>query len=279
MAKTIRKTNANTDVRSNVTTSTKVKAEELQKIAAKTWVEAVDNVLADVAKSAHKLVMDGTANILHALQQNAHSWYVCGEELLKIASAVNERQFSRLISEVYSRFGLSKPTAYRWIGNVEVLAKGVPYEPARDALLTVFGGQGIIVRTDGSSQFAGPIVAGMKKHPAPTTGTYLECMDWAREVQLIAEKAANSNKGSAEEFFKALNARFDKLLKKRYDLAVEHVVMAYRAIEALSEPLAAATFEAIEDSSIAPAEAGKRALASLKQAQQAGPVVKTGVAA
>jgi hypothetical protein len=259
----------------NEKTTGSTAAEKLQKTVAKTWMESLSNVLTDVAKSAHKIVTESTGRILHALEQNAHNWYTVGSELLTIAKSTNERQFSRLINEVFSRFGLSKPTAYRWMGNVEVLATALPYAPARDALLTVFNGQGIVVRKDGAASINGAIAGAFKKHPVPVTGTYSECMDWAREVQVIAEKAENSTKASVEEFFKAINARFAKLLSKRYDLAVECVVIAYRAIEVKSEPLAAACFEAIEDSSIAPATAGKNALAALKRAQQGSNVADT----
>lgn len=251
----------------NKTQNTTPAVDALQKTVAKSYLEALGNVLTDVAKSAHKTVTDKTASILKRLQQSSSNWFGTGQDLVAIASAVNERQFSRLVNEVFSRFGLSKPTIYRWMDNVAVLEKAVPYEPARDALLTVFNGQGIVARKDGTASLTGPITAGIKKHPVPATGNYAECMDWAREVQLIAEKSAANSKQTMEEMMKSINSRFGKLLKKRYDLAVEAVVICYRLLEQTSEPLAAAAFEAIEDSSIAPATAGKNALAALKSAQ------------
>lgn len=249
--------------------STTTRVEALESTVAKTWQGALDNILAGVAKSAHKVVSGGVQHILHTLQQAASNWFAVGTELNVIGGAVNEKQFSRLINEVFSRFGLSKATAYRWMTNAEVLSKSIPYEPARDAILTVFNGVGIVSRTKGVVTLTGAVMAGLKRHPAPNTGEYADCMDWAREVQLIAEKAEGQNKTSMEEFSKSVRARFSQLLKKRYDLAVEVIVYAFRELEATSEPLAAACLEAIEDSSIAPAEAGKRALAGLKQAQQA----------
>jgi len=129
----------------------------------------------------------------------------------------------------------------------------------------VFNGQGLVVRTDGETAINGAVAAGLRKHAMPTTGTYQECMDWARLIQLVAEKAEGQTKASMEEFSKSIRNRFDKLLKKRYDLAVEVLVYCYRHLEATSEPLAAVALEAIEDSSIAPDAAGKNALRVLKE--------------
>ena len=249
--------------------TSKTVAEKLQAKAAPTWKAAVSDVLTDVAKSAQKIVMDSTAVILHTLESSAKNWFRLGEELLKIANAVNERQFGRLVNEVFSRFGLSKSNIYRYMVNVEVLTKAVPYEPARDALLTVFNGQGLVSKPKGQDAgITGGVDAGFRKHPIPHTGTYQDCMDWAREVQLIAEKAEAANKQTIEEFFKGINNRFEKLLGKRYDLAVECVVICYRTLEAKSQLLAATALEAIEDSSITPSQAGKSALAAIKAAQQ-----------
>lgn len=263
----------------NAKASVSTAAEKMQATAAKTWRDAVGNVLTDVAKSAHKIVTDSTAEILKTLQESSHNWYHIGQELTTVAKAINAVQFSRLISEVYSRFGLSKPTIYRWMGNVEVLDAAITYAPARDAILTVFNGQGLVSRTDGKATLTGTIAAGLKKHPAPNTGTYVECMDWAREVQLVAEKSATNSKQSMEEFYKAINSRFEKLLKKRYDLAVEHVIYCYRMLEQTSQILAATTLEAIEDSSISTNAAGKMALEGIKKAATDRNVANQNVAA
>lgn len=246
------------------------KAEALAKTVSATWQGAMSDVLTGITSSAHKTVQERTARILHTLQQSSHNWFAIGQDLIEIANAVNAQQFARLIKEVFSRFGLSQPTIYRWMSNVEVLEKALPYEPARDAILTVFNGTGLVVRADGEASMNGAVASGLKKHPMPTTGSYNDCLDWARLIQLVAEKAEGQTKTSMEEFSKAIRNRFDKLLKKRYDLAVEVLVYCYRHLEAVSEPLAQVALEAIEDSSISPDAAGKNGLRVIKELQARG---------
>jgi len=264
----------------------KVDADQLLKPAPKTWREALDNVLLEVPKSAKKMVADTTDFLFKSLQTRAHNAFACGEKLAKVQEAVSEASFARLIREVWSRAGASQSTIYRWIRNAEVLKVAVPYDIARDALLVVTNGNGLFSVTDGTTSLTGGFTAGLKKYSVPKEGTsYEDCLDWAREVLIVAEKAGANVGGNISDVFKAGIGRYRVLLegnrKFRANLkfATEFLVVAYRMLNAKSESCAAAALEAMEDDKISPDAAGQMAMEALKIAQEHDKAERAKVAA
>lgn len=260
-------------------------ADAALKAAPKTWAEALDNVLLEVPKSVKKAVSDTTQYLMKSLQSDAHNQISRGEQLAALQDKVSEATFARLINEVWSRFGASKASVYRWIKNFTVLSVAVPYGVARDALVTVTSGNNLFVTKDGSTTLTGPYTLGLKKHPVPIKGTsYEDCLDWAREVQIVAEKADKDSGQTISDVYKSGlnklrvllegNRKFNANLK----FATEFVVAAFRELHTKSAPLGMAAFEACEQ--ITNGETvhldviGKSAMDALKAAQETGDEIK-----
>lgn len=270
--------------KANVTTKAAQTSEELAMAApAATIKDALANVLLEVPKSARKSVEEGTQFLMKSAITKAHNSFECGATLADIQDKVGEKSFARLINEVWSRFGLTRVTIYRWIRNSAVLAVAVPYDVARDAIIAVSGGDGLVAPgKDGNPpSLSGGYTAGIKKHVVPRAGTsYEDCLDWAREVQVIAERNAETIRQTMADVFKAAHGRFavmlngNKSLTANLKFATEFAVICYRDLYAKSEPCALAAFAAFEDSSIAPATAGENAMIELRAAHEADVAAK-----
>ena len=279
MTSTIQEQLEKAEVKAVVSKGSKSKAAkaEVSITPAATLAEALENVLLDVPKSARKTVTDGTQYLMKSVMTRAHNSFECGEMLATISEKVGEKPFARLINEVWSRFGLKRSTIYLWIRNASVLTVAIPNETARDAIIAVSDGRGLVAAgKDGEPpSLAGGYTAGIKKHPVPAKGTsYDDCLDWAREVQVIAERNASIKGATISDVFKAARGRFEILLNGNRKLsanlkfATEFVVVAYRLLEAKSQPCALAAFAAIEDSAISPDAAGQNAMVELRHQQE-----------
>jgi hypothetical protein len=278
MASTIKDAMEQAGVKAETSKGKGKATEKVETLApAATWKEALGNVLLEVPKSARKLVETGTDYLAKSVMTNAHNSFACGELLSKMSEQSGEKPFARLINEVWSRFGLKRSTIYLWIRNSTVLTVAIPNDTARDAIIAVSGGRGLVAAgKDGEApSLAGSYTAGIKKHPVPAKGTsYEDCLDWAREVQVIAERNANNKGANIADVFKAARSRFEVLLNGNRKLsanlkfATEFVVVAYRALEAKSAPCAMAAFAAIEDSAISPDAAGQNAMVELRHSQE-----------
>jgi hypothetical protein len=260
--------------KANATKETKetiVTTSELISAAPKSWRDALGNILLEVPKSAQKMVTSATEFLFKSQQTHAHNSIECGNMLAKVQAGVTEATFSRLINEVWSRVGISRSTVYQWIKNATVLAVAVANPTAQDALLVVTGGRGLFSTSDGTTTLTGGFVAGIKKHPVPATNAdYDDCLDWAREVLIVAEKSGNGKAPSAGEVYKAAIGRFKVLLegnkkvRPNYKMAVECVVEMYRTLYAKSEPLALAAFEGIESGDMSLSAVGDLAMTNLR---------------
>jgi len=240
--------------------------------------EAIGNVLLRVPKSAQKMVTEGVNFLIRSVQTQAHNWYECGVYLSKIKNAIHPEDFVRLSGILKDRIDLTRDKITTWINNSDVLTAVIPTDEARDALLVVSGGRGLVDRgKDGNpATLNGAYTAALKKHPVPASGTsYEDCLDWAREVSIVVAKYNAAS--PTDNRYKACKGAFERLLngtKGRFPLSanlkesVSLLVELYRMVDVKSQPCALAALEAFEDSSIAPAQAGTNAMALLAQAKQ-----------
>lgn len=281
--KTIRKSNANTNETKGHTVDNKTTDNtELTAAPAKSIDEALGNVLLEIPKSSQDLVSKGTHFLMRSVMTDARNIYQRGKVLAEIKAVTTVKAFNRLTLEVWSRFNLNRIKITRWIQRYTVISvtfAGAD-DLAIDAFLTVTDGQNVIDSPkDGEdATLAGAYVAALRKHPIPKKGTaYDVCLDWAREVQMFAEKRQPNTGSTAGDVLKACVARFKVLLNGRksgrnpisgnLSMATEAVVTIYRMLEVKSEPAALAAFAALENSDISAEQAGKNAMVELKHAQ------------
>lgn len=223
---------------------------------AKSLQEALANVLLDVPKSAQTMVTKATEFVVNSLRQRAKNHLALGEQCSKIRGAISKQAFSRWLYEVLSRAGASRASIYRWMDENEVLTATIPYDVSREAMVAVTDGRGLFNRNDGTVTLTGAVVSALKKHPAPATGTYEECLDWAHEVQVAIEKAQGPSKKSAGEIYKSAFTAYKRILhggkgvNANHKLAVEFVIECYRELFGKSVDLAHKAydgFDAVEE--------------------------------
>jgi len=228
--------------------ATKAKPEpEVTPIAtAKTWREALDNVLATVPASARKLVTQATERVVKSVHARVQNDLELGQLGREVQGAISKESFGRWTYEVVQRIGLSKASLYNYMDRFDTMSATLPFVPAREALIGVTGCKGFFVREDGEAKLQGSVLAALKAFPSPTSGTYEECLDWAHEVQVKIEQLAPAPASKLATQYKQCKNLFEKVIKKNHKYAVEIVLFAYRTIYATSVPLAHEVQEGIE---------------------------------
>lgn len=251
---------------------------------AATLTSALDNVLMDVPKSARKQVIDATQTVIKSIRAHAKNHLEIGATCSAVRKLISKAAFSRWLYEVLERAGAARGSVYRWMDESDVLTTVIPYDVAREALVAVTDGRGIFSHEDGNTALVGAIIAALKKHPAPSKGTYEECLDWAHEVQVAFEKSTPPSKRTAGEVYKQAMNLYKRILNggkgitANRKLAVEFAVAIFNELYIMSEPLATVALdgmEAIADNKAEPlAEIGTRAMKALEAAQKAPKVTK-----
>lgn len=280
----LRKENANTAkvtdaVKPHASVKANVKPEVApEQTAPRSWREALANVLIEVPKSAQKLVTDATNFLVNSIRTSAHNSLAIGEQLAKVQASISEASFSRMIAEVWIRCtGVSRATIYRWIKQSAVIADAIKYDVAREAFLVVNGNKPLFATNDGITTLTGPYVAAFRKYPAPTEGTYDDCLDWSREVLIMAERGQDKKSKSNADLIKQIRGSMTRLLEggrgytANHKDAIEGVLECCYLIRAKSEPLYHAIYTGMEEieNGVAIAPAAKTAFDAAMAEQKA----------
>lgn len=138
-----------------------------------------------------------------------------GERLAKRQDSMGDAQFSRLVKDQsWSLAHVSPETIYRWIDSFRALASAVPDGVAREALLQVTAGKGLL-STDGVPMLSDRYAASFREHPVPTAGTsYEDCLDWAMEVNVVASHHVNLKTAPESWQIQSAKARFSEVFRR-----------------------------------------------------------------
>ena len=106
-------------------------------------------------------------------------------------------------------------TLYRWIREYRALKLAVPYEAARDALVSATRGAGLVSVTEGGLTLSAGYAAGLLKYPVPDEGTSPdECWDWALQVRIEAEKHVSAKAARESWQIHGAKARFSEVFRR-----------------------------------------------------------------
>lgn len=135
-----------------------------------------------------------------------------GQRWAELQDTVSPAYLTRLINE-QSR--ASRTTVDRWIGRVRALKAAVPYDVARNALLDVTGGDGLVSETERGHELPGGYVAALRKYPVPPEGTsYEDCRDWAMEVEVAASRHVGLTIAPESWQIQSAKARFSEVFRR-----------------------------------------------------------------
>jgi prevent-host-death family protein len=135
-----------------------------------------------------------------------------GAELAKRQESMSKASFARYLTEGRSANDGSRSSAYRWMRNSRALADAIPYRLAREVLLEVTHERGLFSAAGGLSD---GYASGLRKHPIPAEGTsYEECLDWAREIQVVAGHHVNLSAAPESWQIQSAKARFSEVFRR-----------------------------------------------------------------
>jgi hypothetical protein len=224
----------------------KPEPEETPITLAKTWREALENVLTTVPTSARKLLTQATERVVKSVHARVQNDLELGQLGREVQGAISKESFGRWTYEVVQRIGLSKSALYNYMDRFDTMSATLPFVPAREALIGVTACKGFFTREDGEAKLQGSILAALKAFPTPTSGTYEDCLDWAHEVQVKIEQLAPAPASKLATQYKQCKNLFERVIKKNHKYAVEIVLFMYRTIYATSVPLAHEVEEGIQ---------------------------------
>ena len=160
----------------------------------------------------------------HQVPQTAADRLRLGAILAKQQEEMPTRSFKRHLREqAWSLAGVSPESLERWIRGARALASAVSHDLAREALLEVTSGKGLI-SSEGEPALSDRYAAGLRKHPVPTKSTsYEDYLDWARGVDVVASHHVSSKAAPESWQIQTAKARFSEVFRRARTEGPQHI--------------------------------------------------------
>lgn len=168
----------------------------------------VDEFCVGLSASDCRTVRSTVEEIARLQRQVAVNALAIGDSLCKLRTAIGSQEFHRFMRDVLPKFGVSRSTAYRWLGFTEKLPPLFPNPVVRQYLMAFTDGKGIVMSSKKEGETSLHLTPAAERAlrglaPAPVGRTDVAAIEqWVRQfikaIRKVRSEARTKRRSSGE---------------------------------------------------------------------------------